>query len=392
MFRARVMIKVVIVFTLFTSCVSSHLSTGVPSYLSNYEREFRDDPRSAALRWYTDAKYGLFIHYGLCSLLGKNGWVMRNERIPLADYILLIDQFTAENFDADAIVELAVAGGMKYIVFTAKHHEGFCHWATDETDFNVIHTPAKRDLVAELATACNKMGIGLFLYYSYAADWHHPYFPDQDQFVLWRDRTEDPSDMYKWNENGDTAVYIEYVHSQIRELLTNYGPIAGIWLDPIVPYYGRRDLFPVKELYDLIREIQPQCLISFKQGAIGSEDIVVAEWAWQAVNSRHLTDEQNKYASDIWDAKANKPGEISMALASYFYIPDLPHGDADFLWGHLEAAVSRNVNLLVGTGPIGDGSLQQEDVITLKEVGKRIKEFGFPANEGEIKEPPGRPD
>lgn len=366
--------------------------TRAPNYLSGFQSLYDLNPKAASLVWFRNANYGLFVHYGLNTLLGRNGWVMRDENIPLLEYMQLMDLFTAENFDADAIAETAISAGMKYVTYTVKHHEGFCHWATDLTDFTVMGTPAKRDLVFELSEACNRRGLGLFLYYSYAADWHHPYFPGEGVVARSRDRSGDPSDLYKWQRDEDTYVYHEYAMSQIEELLTRYGPIAGIWLDPMINYHSRPDIFPVQEIYDLVSVLQPQCLVSFKQGATGTEDFVVSEWRWQAFEHNDISPEQNEFAAQIWEQRAGKPGEISMALSNYFHIPGSPVGDEVFLWENLEAAASRGVNLLAGTGLMPSGALENYETQVLRNVGDLISSQGFPViPEGEFIDPPPRP-
>ncbi|MBT4821816.1 MAG: alpha-L-fucosidase precursor, partial [Lentisphaerae bacterium] len=154
----------------------------IPSYLQGYEEIYKDDPRAAATQWFRDAKYGLFLHYGLYSLVGRHEWVQLKEQIPVAEYAKLKDQFTADKFDAMYIAEFAKDCGMKYVNITTRHHDSFCLFNTAETDFNSATSPAKRDLVGELAVACETHGIGLCLYYSHGRDWKHPHAPNNDQW------------------------------------------------------------------------------------------------------------------------------------------------------------------------------------------------------------------
>ena len=119
-------------------------------YLSDYEEEFQTNPRLANLQWFRDAGYGMFIHYGLYSQLERGEWVQLRDTIPVAEYAKLISSFTAENFDADWITDIAIEAGMKYITITSKHHDGFCLFETRATDFNVMNSPAKRDLIKAL--------------------------------------------------------------------------------------------------------------------------------------------------------------------------------------------------------------------------------------------------
>ena len=128
----------------------------VPAYLCDYADLYQTDPRAAALQWLRDAKYGLFVHYGLYSLLGRHEWVQLSEKIPVAQHDLLKDRFTAENFDAEQIARLAVEAEMKYVNLTTRHHENFCLWPSAHTDFHSVNAPCKRDLVGELARACER--------------------------------------------------------------------------------------------------------------------------------------------------------------------------------------------------------------------------------------------
>ncbi|MEI8045080.1 MAG: alpha-L-fucosidase, partial [Verrucomicrobiota bacterium] len=149
----------------------------VPSYLKGYEKAYLADPRAAARQWFRDAKFGLFIHYGLYSLEGRHEWLQYREKIPVADYARLKERFTAAKFDADAIADLAVAAGMSYVNITTRHHDSFCLFGSAQTDFHARNSPARRDLIRELADACRKKGLGLCLYYSHGRDWRHPHAP-----------------------------------------------------------------------------------------------------------------------------------------------------------------------------------------------------------------------
>ena len=205
----------------------------VPAYLKDYKKEYEKNPREANLHWFKDAHFGMFIHYGLYSQLGKGEWVQLRDTIPLDKYTKLKDSFSPSGFDAEFIVKLAKKAGMKYITITSKHHEGFCLFKTKETDYNSVDSPAHRDLIGELAKACEKEGLGLFLYYSYAADWHHPYFYSRE--AGWNNARpaykEKPSE-YKYEKPEDFRKYVDYVHAQLKELLTQYPTVAGIWFDP----------------------------------------------------------------------------------------------------------------------------------------------------------------
>ncbi|MEK7407867.1 MAG: alpha-L-fucosidase [Acidobacteriota bacterium] len=328
----------------------------------------------APLEWFKQAKFGLFMHYGLYSLLGRGEWVMQRERIPVAEYEKLKLKFTAGKFDAGFIANLAVEAGMKYVNITSRHHDSFCLFRTKETNYNSVESLARRDLVGELAKACRKRGLGLFLYYSYAADWRHPYFmPREGGWQNARPAYEKPEPSYLFRKDEDFRHYIRFVHNQLRELLTQYGEIRGIWLDPIAGYYARPDLFPIAETYALIRKLQPACLISFKQGANGDEDFVAPE---RKVAAHTFPAEVARIA---WERNRGKPAEICATLQArvwgYSQAEDGKHKTADEVMAMLKDAEAQGANLLLNTGPLGDGSIPREDVATLREVGRRLREL-----------------
>lgn len=362
----------------------------VPSYLSEHADTYRKNPKQAAFDWFADARFGLFMHYGVYSLLGKGEWVQFTDRIPVAEYETLKDRFTAENFDADAIADLAVDAGMRYVNITTRHHDSFCLFRTQETDFNSLEAPCGRDLVEELAEACRTRGLGLFLYYSYAADWRHPYFmPVGDEtFNFARPHYDQPDPAYAFHKDEDFRIYMDFVHRQLRELLTQYGPVAGIWFDPIMGYYFRPDLFPLEETYSLIRSLQPQCLIAFKNGANGDEDFASPEHVAGALEARlrkrNAPQEVIDRANRAWDGNRDNPrNEICTTLTTrwwgYTNQPDIEHRTADDVMTMLANAEAANCNLLLNTGPLPDGAIDPTDEATLRDVGRRIRENGFPA-------------
>ncbi len=351
----------------------------VPSYLTDYTTSYQNNPRQAATRWFKEARFGMFIHYGLYSQLGRHEWVQFREKIPLEEYIKLKDTFTAADFDADFITDLALSTNMKYITITSKHHEGFCLFETTQHEYHAMASPAKCDLIGELAEQCRKKGLGLFLYYSYAADWWHPYFYSRD--VGWnavRPAYETPPEQYKFQKDKDFGIYVDYVHAQLRELLTQYGPIAGIWFDPIMGYYARPDLFPIEKTYQLIRSLQPQTLISFKQGASGTEDFAAPERSGHSLYDRvkEAFPQNAEIARMAWENNKSKHIEICNTLQprgwGYIKADDGKHKTADDVMQMLAEAKEKKANLLLNTGPLPQGAIHPEDVATLREVGRRL--------------------
>lgn len=364
-------------------------SSPVPVHLKDFAALHATDPRAAATAWFRGARFGLFMHYGLYAIPGRGEWVMLQEKIPVAEYAKLKDQFTARRFDADAITDLACEAGMRYVNITARHHDSFCLFETAQTDYHAKASPAKRDLVGELAEACRKKGLGLFLYYSYALDWRHPYFYGNDvsKWKSARPNYARPDPAYKFAKDADFKHYIDFIHAQIRELLTNYGPLAGLWFDPIFGYYARPDLFPIDETYAMIRKLQPQCLISFKQGATGTEDFAAPERTGQSLEDRvrkTVGEASARIAAKAWASNKAKHNELCDTLQPHVWgyrkDDDGKHLDADETYRRLGAAIAGDCNLLMNTGPLPEGDLHAADVATLREVGRRIRAGGWPSS------------
>jgi len=353
---------------------SASKSKRVPSYLTGYEKLYKKDPRAAALQWFKDAKFGLFLHYGLYSILNRGEWVQLKEKIPVAKYAKLKKKFKPTKFDADFITDLALEAGMKYINITTRHHDSFCLFKTKHTTFNSVNSPAKRDLVKELAQACEKKKLGLCFYYSHGRDWRHPHAPNND---TWggsaRPDYNPPDPAYAYGKDHDLNKYLEFMKAQVTELLTQYGPVAAIWLDGIaVPLSkkGRKKQSPrhrnnapefhAQELYDLVHSLQPQVLVSYKQGLLGTEDFFAPEHRARG-NFGKVTEICSTLQKQRWGCNKNTT-----------------HIGLDAAWKKLVKARKSGANLLLNTGPLPDGSIHPKDVKTLKAMGKRIAAEGFP--------------
>jgi len=343
-----------------------------PAYLTDYSDTYSKDPLGTAIRWFQDAKFGLFLHYGVYSLPGKGEWVQYNDKIPVLEYEKLINDFTAENFDAEFITDLAIEAEMKYVNITTRHHDSFCLFNTKTTRFNSVNSPAKRDLVEELANACAKKGLGLCFYYSHGRDWRHPHAPNNDR---WggnaRPEYEIAETYYKYGEDHDLNIYIEYMHEQLTELLTNYGPVASIWLDGYgVPANGPIEEFRIEETYHLIRKLQPASLISSKWGYLGTEDYFAPEYHWLESNPER-TEQMTE---------AGKPIEICANIAGWGYNKenDGRHRGTDSILENLKYAKRYNANLLLNTAPMPDGAIDKQDIQSLREVGEIIRKKGWP--------------
>ncbi len=353
-----------------------------PAYLKDFAETWKADPRRANREWFAHAAYGLFIHYGLYSQLKSHEWVMMRERIPVAEYEKLAETFEPAKYDADFITDLACEAGMKYVNITACHHEGFCLWDSTAEPFNSM-THAGRDLVRELAEQCDRKGLGFFTYYTHVLNWRHPYALSRDLWTCGRPDYPDGDPRYVLTRPEEWRIYWDYAQACIKELCELELPLAGIWLDIIKAYYLIPDLVPIEETYELIRSTRPEALISFKQGATGTEDFASPEFhfASQGESLRKAGREDAALIADAaWEKNRVKHNEICMTLqeGSWGYREGAPFRSEEELWSSLAYARGNNCNLLANVGPMPDGSFPDQAVSLLRAVGKRIEREGLP--------------
>jgi alpha-L-fucosidase len=355
----------------------------VPNYLRGYEDVWDRDPRAASLKWFEQARFGLFIHYGLYAQLGAGEWVQFRQKIPVAKYAKLRDSFTAAKFDADFITDLAIEAEMKYVTLVSCHHDSFCLWDSKAEPFNSVNSPCGRDLVRELAEQCDKKGLGFFTYYTFMLNWRHPYFLSREHLSIARPDYEDPQPEYLFSSLDDYPKYVEYMQACIGELLALEYPLAGMWLDIISAYYHAPELVPLEKTYELIRRSRPGTLIAYKQGANGDEDFATPEFHFRS-QGEILRKQGNEAAAALadaaWEKNKGKHNEICMTLQEkgWGYNEASAHLSADQLLSRLGYALAHNCNLLANVGPLPDGSIHPADIKTLRETGKRIRRDGWP--------------
>lgn len=313
-----------------------------------------------ARQWFEDARFGMFIHWGVYSVLGHGEWVMNNEKIPVSEYEKLPARFDPEKFSAHDIVALAKSAGMRYITITSKHHDGFAMFATKQTKWNVVDaTPWHRDPIKELAEECRKQGIKLFFYYS-ELDWHHPDY-DFEHGVTGKATGR--------AGGGDWQRYLDFMNAQLRELLTNYGPVGGIWFDGY--WDNRKADWQLDKTYALIHSLQPAALIG---------------------NNHH---EPPKPGEDFQMFEKDLPGQHTQDWDATTEVSRLPLEMCDTInnsWGYdsrdhnykspkqiiqmLVRAAGYNSNLLLNIGPRADGTVQPEFVERLHAVGEWMRTNG----------------
>jgi alpha-L-fucosidase len=295
---------------------------------------------AASRSWFQDARFGMFIHFGLYTTLERGEWVMHNERILPADYQKRMAVFNPSEFDARAWVDLAKAAGQRYMTITSKHHEGFCMFRTVTSNFGIVHSPFGRDLIGELAAECHRQDMPLFFYFS-LMDWNNP--------------------AYKESLASKTPVstgFIDVIQTQLRELCSQYGKIAGIWFD------GGWDHTPEQwhsaDLISLIRSLQPGALINDRSGLPADFSTPEQELGHRPEKDDGRLREACLTINDDWgyartDSRFKPVSELIQLLAT---------------------AAGSDCNVLLNVGPKPSGVIQQEFVDRLHAMGAWLNKNG----------------
>lgn len=312
-----------------------------------------------ARRWFQDAKFGLFIHWGVYSVLGKGEWVMNNNKMTISEYEKLPPQFNPTEFSAAEWVALAKAAGMKYITITSKHHDGFAMFDSKLTDWDIVdRTPYKKDVLKMLADECQKQGLKLFFYHS-QLDWRHPdYFP--------RGRTGAASGR---PESGEWFRYLDFMDGQLRELLTNYGSIGGIWFDGM--WDKPQADWRLQQTYKLIHDLQPATLVGSNHHLkpFPGEDFQMFEKDLPGQNASGFSEK-----SEIGELPLETCETINGAWG--YNTSDKRFKSTKDLIHYLVRAAGMNANFLLNVGPMPNGKIQPEFVERLKQVGQWLAKNG----------------
>ena len=327
------------------------------NYLEESEADF-----TQRMKWFTDSKYGLFIHFGLYSQLGGifNGndegryaeWIQANQKIPKSDYVKLIETWNPRNFDAGEIVKLAKEAGMNYLVVTSKHHEGFCLFESEFTEYDIANSPmAGRDFIKELSEECKKQGLHFGTYYS-IIDWHHPShdIPDANASEVDRKRWQNPSLV-----PGKKAEYVQYMKNQVKELIEKYDTeilwFDGDWAD----YWTLED---GNDMYQYIRELKPDIIINNRvsKRKIFKKDFGTPEQFHPDSKLKHY-----------WEAC------YTMNDSWGFKIKDTDWKSPKEIYEKLKDINGKGGNFLLNVGPDGNGEIPKESVDILVEVGEMIQ-------------------
>ena len=328
------------------------------------------DETAARIKWFTDARFGMFIHFGAYSLAARHEWVKNYENVTDDEYARYVENFDPDMFDAKEWVQAAKDAGMKYIVLTTKHHDGFCLFDSKLTDYKVTNTPFGRDIVKEFADACHEAGIRCGFYYS-LLDWHHPDYTKDYWYPGCKGKSKE--ELAELNKGRDFSKYLDYMHGQVRELLTNYGRVDILWYDFTTKTHGAPwwDTFKHtadwkgEELLSMTRELQPGIVVNDRLGNGVPADVV--------------TPEQNKTWK--WPTHGGKPApaweSCQTFSGSWGYSRDeMTWKDVRQILTMIIDNVSKGGNTILNVGPTGRGTFDARAKDRLAGVGAWMKYNG----------------
>ncbi len=328
------------------------------------------EERTRRTEWYRDARFGMFIHWGLYAIPARGEWVRSRERIKKEDYDYLMDEFSCENYDPKEWARLAKKAGMKYAVLTAKHHDGFCLYDSRVSDFNSMNAACHRDLVREFLDAFRAEGIKVGLYFS-LLDWRHEDYPHYgDMHHPMRDNEE----WKGYNHNFDN--YLDFMHAQIKELVTGYGKLDLMWFDFS---YGPMncDKWKAKELMEMVREYQPDIITDNRLEGSAEYAGTIKTLNPSTYAGDFASPEQMIPPEGIVDEAGNSiPWEACITMNNNWgYHAHDKHFKSDkLIIRMLVECVSKNGNLILNVGPKANGEIPKESVEILEKVGDWMKE------------------
>ncbi|HET6487826.1 MAG TPA: alpha-L-fucosidase, partial [Spirochaetia bacterium] len=302
-------------------------------------REQAERTRAKRMAWWHEARFGMFVHWGLYSQIGRHEWVMNRERIPVEEYEKLADTWKPKERPMREWAKLAVDAGMKYMVMTTKHHEGFCLWDTKQTDYNAVRRGPGRDLVQEYVEACREAGLRVGFYYS-LMDWHHPDGA--------RCATHEKS----------RRRFLDFTQGCVEELMSNYGTIDILWYDVSWPLSSPK-LWESAKMNAMVRRLQPKIIIN---------------------NRSQLDEDFGTPEEQIQAAAAGRAWEACMTFnGSWGYFPTAPDSDwhsTRAVIGMLQNVAAGGGNLLLNIGPAPDGSVPRQAYDRLLPVGQWLGKHG----------------
>ena len=348
--------KILVLITLFLVSLVSYAQEKKIWNETKEEKESR-------LAWWTNDRFGMFIHWGTYSLAGRHEWVKKRERIDDETYQKYFDNFNPDLYNPREWAKLAKAAGMKYAVITSKHHEGFTLFDSKYTDYKVTNTPYGKDALKEWVDAFRAEGLKIGFYYS-LIDWHHPEYTIDRNHPLSANSEEEYKEL---NKNRDMSKYREYLRNQVTEILTNYGKIDILWLDYSFPTgeHGKgRDDWNSVELIKLVRQLQPEIIVNDRldlKEYWGGWDFTTPEQfkvkEWPTYDGEKIPWETCQTFSGSWG----------------YYRDEMTWKDNKQLLVLLIESVSKGGNLLLNVGPTGRGTIDYRAEEALLKMGEWMK-------------------
>lgn len=313
-----------------------------------------------ARKQFEESRFGIFIHWGLYSMLGQGEWAMTTQGIDNHEYAKLINAFYPHDFNAEEWIKAFKDAGARYITFTSRHHDGFSMWNTKQSDYNICNTPYGKDIIAQLAKACKDNDMRLHLYYSHI-DWTRDDYPAGR---VGRNTGKDP-------KKADWPSYYKFMNNQLTELLTNYGPIGCIWFDGLWDHDADKDFnWQLEEQYQLIHRLQPTCLIgnNHHKTPFPGEDIQMFERDLPGENKAGLSGQE----------VGHLPLETCTTMNGMwgYKIMDQNYKSVKELIQLLVRTAAKGANLLLNVGPQPDGKLPQLALDRLKGMGEWLRKNG----------------
>lgn len=340
-------------------CLSTVSSFSQESASASYMEKYNE--KMNRTKWFRNARFGMFIHYGPYAIPACGEWVKSNKKMTTEDYQKYVDAFAPNNYKPAEWAAIAKQAGMKYAVMTAKHHDGFCMFDSDYTDYKITANMPGRDFIKEYVDAFRKEGLKVGLYYS-LIDWHHKDYPNVGNHPM-RENKEYSKKKYNWKK------YLEYMHSQIKELMTEYGKIDILWLDYSFDEYSG-EKWKATELVNMIRKYQPDIIINsrLKVNEGNSEKGRKFDGFGDFETPEQGIPEQG--VKDIYGMPV--PWETCLTLNNSwgYSATDNEWKSPELVVHSLVDAVSKNGNLLLNVGPDHNGNIPVQSKEILKEVGK----------------------
>lgn len=334
--------------------------------------QFDREQYNKRMEWYKDARFGMFIHWGLYAIPARGEWIRSYERISKEDYMQYFDEFDPKDYDPKKWAAAAKKAGMKYVVLTAKHHDGFCLFDSKYTDFKATNTKCGRDLVAEYVDAVRAEGLKVGLYFT-LIDWYHEDYPHYADRIHPMREKEGYTD-----ENRDFDRYLTYMHNQVREICTNYGKLDLLWFD--FSYDDMRgEKWRATELINMVRELQPDVIIDNRLEVSGEGLGSLAECNPTPYHGDFVSPEQMIPPEGIKDKEGNPlawEACVTMNNNWGYNGTDRFFKPASMLIKKLVECVSKDGNMLLNVGPDAYGNIPPESMNILNAIGKWMERNG----------------